>query len=629
MLSNSSKYRPNASLVVILTFGVSLLANAVPPRPDLIEGRDPQVAAQQSGWMARAAETGFERGKNLLAPNAGLRRDDPAEVTLRVPVILIDFADNGADQQAHDAAYYNTLLFSQGEMQIGSVQEFYLENSLGNVTITGEVVGWYRAPQNYSYYTNRQNGLGMYPRNAQRLAEDAIRLADNNIDYRRFDANDDGVVDAVMVIHSGGGAEEDPNNVNKIWSHSWQVDNAGIRDGKHFSQYVVLPEDAKIGVCSHELGHALFDLPDLYDGSNDSYGLGLWSLMAYGSWGDRGRRPTHIDAWCKSKLGWIQVTTPAQDIHYTLPAMLDSAQAIKLWTPAEVDSEYFLAEYRPARGFDQSLPGGGLIVYHVDERMPNNDHPWWPGHQGDRHDLIAIEQADGSWDLERRTNAADAGDPFPGSDSTLSFNKRTVPGALSYAGDTVGVAIENIQIVDSGVEADWLVGVPQQRPYLQRLTLRRGWNLVSLKVVPTDLDVRTITAPLREGDILRFVKDGSGHFYVPDLGFNNIPAWNTHQGYLVYVSRDSSLAVEGAEIAFDEPIPLHDNWNIAAYYPDYILTPQRGFAGLGGGLLMAKDGSGHFYLPSLNFNNMANLRTGQGYYVRVTGNPDLVYPTER
>ena len=34
----------------------------------------------------------------------------------------------------------------------------------------------------------------------------------------------------------------------------------------------------------HELGHAAFGLPDLYDRDYSSEGLGRWSLMAGGSW---------------------------------------------------------------------------------------------------------------------------------------------------------------------------------------------------------------------------------------------------------------------------------------------------------------------------------------------------------
>ena len=37
--------------------------------------------------------------------------------------------------------------------------------------------------------------------------------------------------------------------------------------------------DATIGVMAHELGHAYFDLPDLYDTTEASSGIGAFGLM--------------------------------------------------------------------------------------------------------------------------------------------------------------------------------------------------------------------------------------------------------------------------------------------------------------------------------------------------------------
>ena len=43
--------------------------------------------------------------------------------------------------------------------------------------------------------------------------------------------------------------------------------------------------DATIGVMAHELGHAYFDLPDLYDTTNTSSGIGAFGIMGGGVWG--------------------------------------------------------------------------------------------------------------------------------------------------------------------------------------------------------------------------------------------------------------------------------------------------------------------------------------------------------
>ena len=66
--------------------------------------------------------------------------------------------------------------------------------------------------------------------------------------------------------------------------------------------------DATIGVMAHELGHAYFDLPDLYDTSAIGEGIGAFGLMGGGSWGKKssseksGATPVHLSAWSKENI---------------------------------------------------------------------------------------------------------------------------------------------------------------------------------------------------------------------------------------------------------------------------------------------------------------------------------------
>ena len=67
--------------------------------------------------------------------------------------------------------------------------------------------------------------------------------------------------------------------------------------------YLTVPEDCRIGVCAHELGHLLFGFPDLYDTDYTSEGVGNWCLMGGGSWNGGGDIPAHPSAWCKVEPG--------------------------------------------------------------------------------------------------------------------------------------------------------------------------------------------------------------------------------------------------------------------------------------------------------------------------------------
>ena len=101
---------------------------------------------------------------------------------LRVMVLLIDFSDREATTPA---AHYEELLFSKDTHPTGSMRDYYGEVSLGKVDVTGEIHGRFRMPQPYLYYTNNTSGKeNTYPRNAQRMAEDAVRAAlDDGVEF--------------------------------------------------------------------------------------------------------------------------------------------------------------------------------------------------------------------------------------------------------------------------------------------------------------------------------------------------------------------------------------------------------------------------------------------------------------
>ena len=52
------------------------------------------------------------------------------------------------------------------------------------------------------------------------------------------------------------------------------------------------------------------------------------------------------------------------------------------WMHGQWSSQYYLLENRRKEGFDRSLPAEGLLIWHVDESMNDNAHPWWPERGG-------------------------------------------------------------------------------------------------------------------------------------------------------------------------------------------------------------------------------------------------------
>ncbi len=465
----SSVYR---WVFIISFFSFFLSASArvwgVSLSPDLVGRLSKEGKLEE--WVNRA-ELARQKGVEQPNPHPPLLGKRPALVdTLKPLVICIDFDDN---QHSHDTSEFSTLLFSKGFVfPTGSMRDFYLENSFGQLELLGGVTGWYRMPQLYSYYVNGQNGFGAYPNNAQKMAEDAVDAADTYVNFADYDYNQDGWVDALVIVHSGMGAEETGSD-NQIWSHQWQMSTVMVRDGVSLYGYNTDPEIrtggvlVDMGVFSHEFGHTL-GLPDLYDGDYSSDGMGNWTLMAGGSWNNGGKTPACFDGWCKSKMGWTNVTEVSSNQTSVEIVQAETAPvSYRLWASGGGGEQYFMVENRQKTGFDRYIPGEGLLIYHVDEASHSNSREWCPGDSAFPHFRVALEQADGRYELENcynNLNSGDAGDPYPGSDNQRDFDDTTRPSSRDYYDSTTQVAVWNISDSDSVMHAN--LDVTWSRPCL-------------------------------------------------------------------------------------------------------------------------------------------------------------------
>jgi len=155
-----------------------------------------------------------------------------------------------------------------------------------------------------------------------------------------------------------------------------------------------------------------------------------------------------------------------------------------------------------------------------------------------------------------------------------------------------------------------------------------GWNIVSLNVEPPDNDVRVIMQPLVEDDLLDLMKDGMGRFYNPAFDFNNIPFWNTAEGYQVKVSQECNLVIEGEVIPWNTPIPLLEGWQIVSYYPRDAVNAVTALSDIVDNLIIAKNASGRFYVPEFGFNGIGDMLEGQGYQMKMDADDELVYTIE-
>ncbi|MBL8926773.1 MAG: M6 family metalloprotease domain-containing protein [Pseudonocardia sp.] len=379
--------------------------------------------------------------RNAAADRAPLRG------TVRVAVILVDFADRRMTQTA---AHFQDLFFSAGVLPHGSVKEYYTDVTGGLVTLDGVVVGPYRMPQTLAWYAANGSGIGKNgtPFRSPQMAHDAAVAADPAIDFSQYDNDGNGYVDAFIVVHAGSGAEV-TGSPGDIWSHKSTLSSPYSADGKQIYGYLTIPEDCRIGVCAHELGHLLFGFPDLYDTDYSSEGIGNWCLMAGGSWNGGGDIPAHPSAWCKANQGWATVTSVTGNGPVAVIAIETSRTMYRLWTGGAGGAEYFLLENRQPIGYDSALPGSGLLLWHIDENQPGNTD--------ENHYKVALLQADGKRDLELDHNRGDSGDPYPGSSNNTSASATTTPNTKSYAGADTSVSVTSISASGPGMTAQLTV----------------------------------------------------------------------------------------------------------------------------------------------------------------------------
>ncbi len=430
---------------------------------------------------------------------------------------LSEGGDAVIDRPPHNKTYF--------EHQLLALRNYFRTVSNGRLIIEYRV--WpddlndaYDLPHDMVYYSGEEDEQRRKLRWAE-LLRDAVSIAwqRDAVPFDRFDT--------VIVFHAGVGKDfafdftETPFDIQSVFL-DWETVREMLGGGDAFyggieaggariREGIILPESqSQKGYELGLLGTAVFltgsrlGMPNLFDTRTGRPGIGKWGMMDQGSYNSYGLIPAHPSAWEKVYMGWeeaIEVST----LEEAVIGCFGTRSAPRILKVPITEDEYFLLENRQqdpnhdgitygrdengrrvkfdSTGtlkaeeglgvitrideYDYGLPGSGILIWHIDERVirqnllsntVNND----PSHRG-----VKLIECDGPQDIGQiysmftagyGTEAGDYWDPYW--DGNLShqyvnggkpveFSSRSIPNSNAYGGAVTNIRINNFSRKDT------------------------------------------------------------------------------------------------------------------------------------------------------------------------------------
>ncbi len=239
-----------------------------------------------------------------------------------------------------------------------------------------------------------------------------------------------------------------------------------------FVDNVIPTDNFQTAFAAHHYLHLWQGFPDLYDydvfieqpGAVINTPVGRWDIMARG--GLVHPSPPLRESACTR---WIR----PRDLTHILPPGVDRTITIPPYELVRNHSVYYLDNndspgesfylWSVGRGFDEALPGGGMLIMHTNllDGAADESSRSFPYR-------YLIEQADGLHELEAGIEPyGDAGDPWPGTTGKTAFNCDTNPAARWHNNTCAGLNIFDIVpggYGDTAVSLNWLpTDIPSMR----------------------------------------------------------------------------------------------------------------------------------------------------------------------
>ena len=394
---------------------------------------------------------GVDNSKRMRAQAQAAPAKAPFDYTkFRGLIILVQPSDITFSMGDNTKRFYETIVNQENMTSVGfgdygewtgSVHDYFSDNSMGMFTPQFDIVG----PIKVNYKVTQ---IGNYYRTA---FQSALRIAESQVDYTKYDTDNDGNVDMVFFIVAGNTAAYQGNeSLGYLWPHASTGVGSGTYDGKRISRYacstelngsVSYPFIDGIGTICHEFTHVL-GFADLYDTNysegGEAHHPGAWDIMAAGTDLNYGRTPAGYSFFERYTFGFAQprLLNSLGEGDYTLNAVAESNEGFILRTP--VNKEFFVLENRQTTSkWDRYLPGHGMLVTRVD----STNAYYWTTNQ------VNNDPSRMYYELLRAGNSTIGdlpSDPFPGTYGIAALSNTTTPGLTTFNGTGNTYALSNI-----------------------------------------------------------------------------------------------------------------------------------------------------------------------------------------
>ena len=365
-----------------------------------------------------------------------------------VLVIPVEFSDVTAQSKGYTT---DTLLKAWSDdaddTDYHSVHDYYYISSYGELDLDITVLDfWFRPEKASSYYESAT--IDYYGEDTaigdQIIMDEALKYLDEEkgMDLSEFDSDNNGMIDAVVLISTLDVGEDDFHWAYRYWNiytdedeYYYEYDGVSandylwasyqfIHESYDYSGETTYSDTSVINTYTyiHEFGHVL-GADDYYDTSysGDNSPLDGYDIMD-SMMGDH-------NAYTKFNYGWLtesRLVTTTTSTTLTLEAFEKNGDTIIIannWSDTlGAYQEYYIVAYYTNSGLNSGDYGyferDGIVVYHVNA-------------------TLSSETSDGETYYDVKNNNTDPSDDYGTEDNLIEFVK-TAGGSFTYvAGDTL------------------------------------------------------------------------------------------------------------------------------------------------------------------------------------------------